>query len=123
LIAGAARGFTFDYAGEVEREGRKFLRLLVTYQLAETFSLLLDPETYLIEYRVETHANAARRPTEIVTQYDKYLPVDGVLVPHAITTVTDGRVTQMMRIERIVPNPPIGPETFSRPKTVTAPRS
>jgi hypothetical protein len=121
LIAGTARGYTFDYAGEVEKDGRKLLRLLVTYRLTETFALLIDPETYLIEYRVETHSGGVGRPTEIITQYDKYLPVDGVLVPHAITTVTDGRVTQMMRIEQIVPNPPIGPETFSRPKTVTLP--
>jgi hypothetical protein len=118
LIAGKARGFVFDFAGETEVEGRRFFRLLVTYRLTETFSMLLDPETYLIAYRTETHVSGGGRQREIVTHYDRYLPVDGVLLPHQITTATDGVVTQVMTIDRIDANPPVTIDTFSRPLAV-----
>jgi len=121
LLAGQERGYAIDFAGETEANGRKYLRLLVTHRLIETFSLLIDPETFLIEFRMESHAGAGGRQLQIVTRYDQYQPVDGVLLPHEITTTIDGRVTQEMKIDRIEPNPEIGPEAFSRPAEVSPP--
>lgn len=122
LIAGAARGYTLEPAGEAEAEGRKFRRLLVTHKLVQSFALYLDPETYLIQFRSESHTSAAGRPVNIVTRYSQFQSVGGVLLPHAVTTLVDGKVTQEMVIDRIEPNPVLGPDTFSMPKGITVPQ-
>ena len=115
LIAGEARGFVLDFAGEVQVEGRKLLRLLVTRRLTETFRLYVDARTYLIAIRTETRASATGRPLDIVTRYRDFRPVRGVLLPYEILVTIDGRFSQQTKIDRIEPNPPITPETFSRP--------
>lgn len=118
LIAGEARGYTFDYAGEVETEKRKLLRLLVTRKFTDTFSLLLDPQTFFIVMRAEDRTTAAGRKTQVVTYYDDFRPVGGVLLPHKITVTTEGRIMQETKILRIEANPTLNEDTFSRPKVV-----
>ena len=120
LVAGPARGFAIDYAGETEVDGHKMLRLLVTKNLADTFTLLLDAETYFITLRVEDRTTAAGRKRKIVTRYDDFRPVDGVLLPHRVTLLTDGKVEQQMIMERIETNPEMTAETFTRPKPAAA---
>ena len=116
LIAGPARGFTLEYAGEVEIDGRKLLRVLVTRNLADTFALLLDEETYFIVLRIEERTTAGGLKRKIVTRYDDFRPVDGVLLPHKVTIITDGRVEQQMIMEKIETNPELTRDTFTRPK-------
>ncbi len=116
LVAGAARGFTLEYAGETEVDGQKMLRVLVTRKLADTFALLLDEETYFIVLRVEQRTTAGGRKRQIITRYDDFRPVDGILLPHRLTVMTDGRVEQQMVMEKIETNPEVTPETFTRPK-------
>jgi hypothetical protein len=118
LVAGPARGFTLEYAGEVEVEGRTLLRVLVTRKLADTFALLLDEETYFILFRVEQRTTAGGLKRQIVTRYDDFRPVEGVLLPHRVTLLTDGRMEQQMIMEKIETNPDVTPETFTRPKVV-----
>ena len=116
LIAGPARGFTLEYAGEIAVEGRNLLRVLVTRNLADTFALLLDEETYFIVFRLEERTTAGGLKRKIVTRYDDFRPVEGVLLPHKVTLIADGRVEQQMIVEKIETNPEVTPETFSRPK-------
>lgn len=120
LIAGAKRGYTFDYAGEVEVDDRKLLRVLVTRKMTETFSLLLDARSYLILLRVEQRQTIGGRPSQVVTRFDDFRPVEGVLMPHEITLMIDGKVSQQTKIERIDANPTITADTFTRPKPATA---
>jgi hypothetical protein len=119
LVAGPARGFTLEYAGEVEIDGRKLLRVMVTRNLTETFALLLDVDTYFIVLRVEQRMTTGGRRRQIVTRYDDFRPVDGVLLPHRVTLMTDGRVEQQMIMEKIETNPEVGRETFTRPRAAT----
>lgn len=116
LVAGEARGFVCDYAGELESAGRKLVRILVTRKLTDTFSVLVDTETYFIVARIEHRNNASGRRVEIVTRYDDYRPVDGVLVPHKIAVVLDGKIMQQTVIENVEANPPVTAETFARPR-------
>lgn len=115
LVAGAARGFSVDYAGEVNSSGKKLIRLLVTHNLTESFSLLLDPDTYFIVRRVQEKKGKFGDPIFVVTYYADYRPVDGVLVPHKIALATNDRVEQEMQIDTIEANPEIAPDTFTRP--------
>lgn len=116
LVAGESRGFTLDYAGEVEVGGRKLLRVLVTRKFRDVYSILIDEETYFIVMRVEDRRSAGGRMAQVVTHYGDFRPVDGVLLPHQITVTIDGRVSQQTKISRIDANPTLTEQTFSRPK-------
>ena len=115
ILSGKDRGFTVNHMGELDRDGRKFIHLRVTWRRLETFSLLLDPETYLIIYRLDSRSKYADQTEETVTFYDDYRPVDNVLMPHDIITAVDGKITERMRVERVEANPPLGAEVFARP--------
>lgn len=118
LVAGAARGFTFDYGGEVDDEGEKRLRVLVTRKLVQTYALLVDPDSYLIAARVEQRTSVGGRTIEIVTRYEDYRPVNGVLLPHRVTVTADGRAVQETRIEQIEANPELPQDTFAEPASL-----
>ncbi len=123
LVAGATRGFAFEYAGETEVDGRKYLRVLVTRKPAESYAVLLDSDTYMIAMRAEKRQVAPGKAVQIVTHYDDYRPVDGVLLPHKITVTVDGKITQQTLVDDVTPNPELTPETFTRPKAATSPTS
>ncbi len=115
LVAGETRRYTLDFAGETEVDGRKLLRVLVTQKLTTAFHLLVDAESYLILMRVEERESAAGRKLQVMTRYEDYRPVDGVLLPHRLTTIVDGKPTQQLRIDRISGNPALPEGIFSRP--------
>ena len=115
LVAGEGRGFTLEYAGQFEADGRKMLRVLVTRRLVETFSLIVDEETCLIQMRVEQRESAGGRGIRVTTHYADYRSVEGVLLPHTITLSIDGKVTQQTKIARIEANPRLEGASFSRP--------
>jgi len=125
LVAGADRGFTLDYAGEMQVRGRKLHRLLVTRKFTETFALFVDDETYFIVMRMEERTTAGGRKLAVVTHYEDFRPVDGVLLPHQITLAIDGKMTQQTKITRVEANPPMPEDFFQRPRpaepAVTAP--
>jgi hypothetical protein len=120
LIAGAERGYTFDFVGKSEVGGRSLLRVMVTRKLTDTFALYLDADTYLIVLRVEQRTSAGGRQVQVVTRYDDFRPVEGVLLPHEVTLSIDGKFTQQTKIEVIDGNPRITDGTFSRPKEAAA---
>ncbi len=121
LVARESRGYTLDYAGEIMVDGRKLLRVLVTHKLSATFSLLLDEETFVIVKRVEHRESAGGRKVQLVTHYEDYRPVDGVLFPFTITLAVDGKATQQTKISRIEPNPDLTNVVFTRPKAAVPP--
>jgi hypothetical protein len=116
LVAGAERGFVFDNAGEMRVGERKMLRILVTRKLVETYAILVDAESYLIFARIEQRkTSASGRTVDVVTRYEDYRPVAGVLVPHKIAVLIDGKITQKTLVDKIEANPPVSTGTFSRP--------
>lgn len=115
LVAGPSRGYTLDFAGEFEAEGRRTLRILVTRRMVETFTLLVDEETTLILMRVEQRESAGGRGVRVTTHYADYRPVEGVLLPHTITLSVDGKVTQQTKILKVEANPGIDDAVFVRP--------
>lgn len=116
LISGPDRGYTIEYAGEVDSEGKKLIRLLVTYKLTTTFALLLDPDTYLIFRRIEERVDLFGRATRVIVQYGDYRPVSGVLIPHLLSVGVNGKVIQQTKINAVEANPEIADDAFIRPK-------
>ncbi len=122
LVTGANRGFTLEYGGEVQSDGRTLHRILVTRRLVDTYSVFLDADTFLIVRRVEPRKNTLGSAVQVVTHFADYRPVAGVLVAHRISVVVDGQTTQQTTIDAIVPNPATDAETFSRPRAVSVPQ-
>lgn len=120
LVTGAARGFVLEYAGEVDADGRKLLRVLVTRKLTDTFSLLIDPANYYIVKRVEFRQSVGGRKLQIVTHYEDFRAVEGVMLPHRVLVSIDGRLTQETQITKIEANPELKDDTFKRPKAGAA---
>lgn len=118
LVGGAGRGFAFDFAGDVTIAGRKMQRMLVTRKLMDTFALLIDADTYFILAKIEQRQSVGGRRVEIVTRYDDYRPVEGVLLPHKVAVMTDGKLVQQTVIEAVEANPAVTRETFVRPLLV-----
>lgn len=115
LVGGAARGFTIEFAGDTTIRGQRYYRLLVTRKLAETYTLLLDADTFFIVRRIEERTGPLGQAVQAVTHFRDYRPVNGVLVPHEVVLVVSGRTTQHTKIDSIEPNPTIAPGIFSRP--------
>lgn len=115
LVAGSARGYDIEYAGHQSFDGRNEIRLLVTRNLTRTYSLFVDPDTYLITARVEERKDALGGTTRLVTEYGDYRPVDGVLLPRDVKLITGGRVVQETTIHQIEGNPRLSPDAFTRP--------
>lgn len=116
LVAGEKRGYTFEPAGEIQANGKALRRVLVTRNLTETFSVLVDPDTYLMVARIEQRTSTAGRQLHIFTRYEDFRPVEGVLLPHEITVLMDGRITQQTKIDQITANPKLTDDTFTRSK-------
>lgn len=116
LVQARERGTSLEFAGETEVRGRKLLRLLVSRSLTENVFVLIDPATYLLAFRVQELTRSGRR-LEVVTRYDDFRPVSGVLVAHEITLFVDGALSQQAKIDAITPNPEIGGEAFIRPRS------
>lgn len=117
LIAGEKRGYTLEYGGEIESNGQKVIRVTVRRKAEDAYVLLLDSRTSFIVARVETRDGKDNQKSQVITRFENYLPVDGVMLPHVVTVVVDGKPVQQTKMEKIVANPQLTAETFSRPKS------
>jgi hypothetical protein len=117
--AGAGGGV--EFAGESVVNGRPMLRLLVPRGVKENIFVLLDAQTFLIHSRGHQLRGAAGA-MEIVTRYNDYRPIAGVLFAHEVTLLVNGQEKQRTKFERIEPNVVVLAEMFIRPTEPMAQR-
>lgn len=114
LLAGPGRKISLDYAGEVETETGKLIKILVTQNFTTTSFVYLDPATYLIVRR-----DVVRRMREgeavLRTVYSDFKPVAGVLLPHRLVVTQNGKRLRETIIERMEANPELPAGVFSLP--------
>lgn len=115
LVAGARLGYQISFAGEAKVAERTLLRVRVGVGAERVFFLLVDPETHLIAARIDPPEPASGATGSIVTRYDDFRPVSGVLVPHEVTIHAGGKAVRWARLDRIEPNPTLPPTAFTRP--------
>jgi len=115
LLTAEARGDTIEFGGTIEVAGRPMIRLLVTHQLTQSFFLMLDAREFLIRSRIDPASRTAPRRSEIVTEYDAYRPISGVLAPCRVTVWEDGRLSEQAELERVEGNPELRAGVFSAP--------
>lgn len=119
LVAGEKRGYSLEYGGEIESEsgGQKVIRVIVRRKAEDTYALLLDAKTCFIVARVESREGKDGQKSQVITRFEDYRPVEGVMMAHTVTVVVDGKPMQQTRIAKIDPNPTLSADTFSRPKS------
>lgn len=115
LVDFAAKGYSVDYAGEEKIDGRTAYKLLLMSKTDDIFFLCVDAENHEVLKRTAYRVSGEKR-TAVDTFFKDFREVGGVLQPHRIETVANGRTLYIMLVDRMEPNPPvIPPETFARP--------
>ena len=115
LINSEQKGFSVDYAGEESVAGRNAYKLLLMNKSDDIFFLWVDAENYEIVKRTVYRVVKDQR-VAVDTFFKDFREVGGVLQPHRIETMANGRTLYVMIIDRMEANPAaIPPETFARP--------
>lgn len=114
LVDFKAKGYSVDYAGEEEIDGRPTDKLLVTDRNNRIFFLWVDRKTVEIVKRTTYRmSNGQRVPVD--TFFRDFREVAGVMQPHHIETHANSRLLYVMVIDRMEANPVIPPGTFTKP--------
>lgn len=119
LVAGEKRGYALEYGGEIESNGQKVIRVIVRRKAEDVYALLLDTKTYFIVARVESREGKDNQKSQVITRFEDYRPVEGVMMAHTVTVVVNGKPVQQTKIAKISANPALTADTFSRPKAQT----
>jgi len=114
LVNSAAKGFSVDYAGEESIEGRPAYKLLVMDRSDHLFFLWVDTQTAEIVKRTVYRVNNGQR-VAVDTLFKDFRPVGGVMQPHHIETMLNGRLLHVTVIDRMEANPAVAPGLFVRP--------
>jgi outer membrane lipoprotein-sorting protein len=115
LIDFERKGYSVDYAGEEKIDGRRAFKLLLMNKSDDIFFLWLDVANYEIVKRTVYRVFQDRR-VAVDTYFKDFKAVGGVLQPHRVETVANGRQLYLMVVDRMEANPAaIAPGTFSRP--------
>lgn len=121
LVAGEKRGYTLEYGGEIESEsaGQKVVRVIVRRKGEDPYVLLLHAKTCLIVARVETRTGMGDQKSQVITKFEDYSAVEGVMMARTVTVLVDGKPVQQTRIAKIDGNPALSADTFTRPKSLS----
>lgn len=114
LVDFAAKGYSVDYAGEDTIEGRRAFKLLLMSRTDDIFFLWVDAGNYEVVKRTVYRAGKEERIT-VETFFKDFRPVNGVLQPHRVETLSNGRLLYVMVIDRMHPNITVDAGIFSRP--------
>jgi hypothetical protein len=114
LVNFAAKGYSVDYAGEESIDGRPAYKLLLMNRSDDIFFLWVDTQSAEVVKRLVYRMSNGQR-IAMETTFKEFRPVAGVLQPHQIETMANGKSIYVMVIDRMVANPVIAPDTFVRP--------
>jgi hypothetical protein len=115
------RGFSLEYAGEGEVNGRPVVKLLATREVTDQVTLHLAADTYFIvrQDRVRFREDGSRVPS--MTLYDDFRPILGVILPHRILVYENEQLMSDVVLNWVEPNPPMEEGWFSAPQSETPP--
>jgi len=112
LLADAAgRKVSLDYAGDVELDGRALIKLVVVQNYTATSFVYLEPGSYMMVRR-DIVRRRADKTVVVRTDYADFKSVAGVMLPHRLTVLVDGKKLNETVIERIEPNPQMSASLF-----------
>ena len=115
LVDFEAKGYSVDYAGEDDLDGRRAHKLLVMSKTDDICFLWVDAESSEIVRRM-TYRIVNDQRAVIDTFFKDFKPVAGVLLPHKVEARTAGRAIYTTLIDKMEPNPrKMAPTLFARP--------
>lgn len=121
LVDYASKGYTVDYAGTVTSGGRRLFRLLITRRNTVAYHLLLDAETYFIAGKEAVRDMGYGREVKIETWYEDFRPVGGIIMPHLIKVLADGKPLHETVLQKVDPNVPVPAGIFTMPEVALKP--
>jgi hypothetical protein len=116
LVDYAAKGYTLDYAGKVDWNGKQVFRLFVTRRFIAGYYLLIDTETYFIVGKQAVRKLEFGREVSIETRYEDFRPVAGIIMPHRVIVTGEGRPLHETVMRRVQANVPVPDRIFAKPE-------
>ena len=104
LVNSEAKGYSVDYAGEDEVDGRTTHKVLVMSKSDDICFLWIDAESNEIVRRM-TYRIVQEQRAVIDTYFKDFRPVAGVMFPHKVEARTNGRAIYTTLIDKMEPNP------------------
>jgi outer membrane lipoprotein-sorting protein len=115
LVNYASKGYSVDYAGTEKIDGRDAYKLLVMNKSDNIFFIWVDTESYEMVKRTVYRTGKNKR-IAVDTFFKDFRRVGGVLQPHRVETMMDGRLVYVMVTEKMEANLATIPAgTFVRP--------
>jgi outer membrane lipoprotein-sorting protein len=114
LVNFAEKGYSVDYAGEEKINGGTAYKLLLMSKTDDIFFLWVDAENNEVVKRTAYRVSGDKR-VAVDTFFKDFREVAGVLQPHRIETVANGRTLYVMLVDRMEANVEIPVGTFARP--------
>lgn len=108
------RGFSFKYLGEGKIEDRPCLRVLVSREGTDLMEVHLDKDSYLMVRQVHKRRIGGKREVLMETRFNDFRKVAGVMQPHRVTVLAQGRKLHEMEMEEITPNPDLALLLFNQ---------
>lgn len=118
LVDFEAKGNSVDYAGEDLVDGRPAYKLLVMSIRDDVYFYFVDKERYEVVKRTAFRVVKGRR-VAVETFFREFKPVAGVLQPHRIETMIDGKSIYVMVVDKMEGNGParrFPADIFAAPK-------
>jgi outer membrane lipoprotein-sorting protein len=115
LVDYAAKGTKIEMEGVEKVEGKDNYRLKLTFKNGESKKLWVNAQTFL-ETKIDGSPRRLDGKMHIVEVYYRdYRPVDGLVMPYLMETVTQGvKQTEKIEIEKIAVNPKLEDARFAK---------
>jgi hypothetical protein len=115
LVDYAKKGHKLELVGKEQLEGKDVYHLKLTKKNGAVQHLFLDATTG-IEVRSSSEIEMMGQKQAIETHMGDFRTVEGVLVPHSIKQVLNGRPIVEMTIDKVEFNPQMDEAVFRMPK-------
>jgi outer membrane lipoprotein-sorting protein len=117
LIDYRQKGHTVELVGSEKIDGREVHHLKVTMKGGDVEQhYYLDAQTG-IEVRTSTDVDLGTGQKQpLVTEMSDYRQVDGIMIPHTVRQLLNGKPVVQMTIDTVEFNPPIDDQLFRMPK-------
>jgi outer membrane lipoprotein-sorting protein len=110
-----SKGNTVELVGREKLGGTEVDHLKVTSQRGQVQHYYLDA-TSGIELKKALEVDMGKGTQMLETEMSNYKPVDGVMVPHTIKQLMDGKPVAEMTIDKVEFNAPVDDSIFQMPK-------
>ena len=106
LVDFEAKGYSVDYAGEDEVEGKKAAKLLLMSALNDVLFLWVDADSHEIVKRAVFRINRDGKRLLVETYFSDFRDVGGVMQPHRIETRVGNNSLYLMVVSKMEANSP-----------------